>query len=44
MLKAVRGVMYDGAGLMDVGPELFILAAMTLVFLIIGAGMFSWNK
>jgi ABC-type multidrug transport system permease subunit len=44
MLKAVRSVMYDGAGLMDVGPELFILAAMTLLFLIIGAAMFSWNK
>ena len=44
MLKAVRSVMYDGAGLMDVGLELFILAAMTLLFLIIGAAMFSWNK
>ena len=44
MLRAVRRVMHDGAGLMDVGLELFILAAMTLVFLIIAATLFSWNK
>jgi len=44
MLKAARRVMQDGAGLMDVSLELFILAAMTLVFLIIGAALFSWNK
>ena len=44
MLNAARSIMHDGAGLMDVGLELFILAAMTLVFLIVGAGLFSWNK
>ena len=44
MLNAARSVMHDGVGLMDVGLELFILAAMTLVFLIVGTGLFSWNK
>jgi ABC-type multidrug transport system permease subunit len=44
MLKAVRKIMHDGAGLMDVGLELFILTTMTLAFLIIGASLFSWNR
>jgi len=44
MLRAVRSIMNDGAGLMEVWPELGILAAMTLAFLVIGSWMFSWNK
>jgi ABC-type multidrug transport system permease subunit len=44
MLKAVRRIMHDGAGLMDVSIEITILALMTLAFLIIGASLFSWNK
>jgi hypothetical protein len=36
--------MNDGAGLMDVGLEIIILSLMTLVFLTLGAFMFSWNK
>ena len=44
MLNAARKVMHDGVGIVDVSLELFILAAMTLVFLIVGAGLFSWNK
>ncbi len=44
MLKAARSVMHDGVGIMNVSLELCILAAMTLVFLIVGAGLFSWNK
>jgi hypothetical protein len=36
--------MHDGAGLMDVSLELTILTLMTLGFLSLGAGMFSWNK
>ena len=43
MLKAVRRIMHDGAGLMDVGLELAILTTMTLAFLIIGAALFSWE-
>ncbi|WP_373501880.1 ABC transporter permease [Desulfococcus sp.] len=44
MLRAVRGVMNDGAGLSDVGTELAILSAMTLIFLVLGSWMFSWNE
>jgi ABC-type multidrug transport system permease subunit len=44
MLRAVRGIMNDGAGLMDLGMEITALFAMTLFFLSIGAAMFSWNK
>jgi ABC-type multidrug transport system permease subunit len=44
LLKAARKIMHDGAGLMDVGLEIIILAVMTLAFLTTGAGLFSWNK
>ena len=44
ILTAVRKVMHDGAGIMDVGIEITILTLMTLVFLSLGAGLFSWNK
>jgi len=44
MLRAVRSIMNDGAGLMDLGIEMTALFAMTLIFLSIGAAMFSWNK
>lgn len=44
MLKAVRSIMNDGAGLLELGPQLGALLLMTIVFLSIGAAMFSWNK
>jgi ABC-type multidrug transport system permease subunit len=44
ILTAVRKIMHDGASLLDVGVEITILALMTLGFLSLGAGMFSWNK
>ena len=44
ILTAVRKIMHDGAGLMEVGVEITILTLMTLGFLALGAGMFSWNK
>jgi ABC-type multidrug transport system permease subunit len=44
MLTAARKVMHDGAGLMDVGPQILILSLMTLGFLMLGAALFSWNK
>jgi ABC-type multidrug transport system permease subunit len=43
LLSAVRKIMNDGAGLVDVFPELAILMGMTVLFLIIGAWLFSWN-
>jgi hypothetical protein len=36
--------MNDGAGLIDVAPELTVLTAMTLAFLAAGAWLFSWNR
>jgi ABC-type multidrug transport system permease subunit len=44
ILTAVRKIMHDGAGLMDVSVEITILTLMTLTFLSLGAVMFSWNK
>ena len=44
LLTGVRKIMNDGATLGDVGFELTILIAMTLIFLIVGASLFSWNK
>lgn len=44
LLGAVRRIMHDGAGLIDVGPQIIILATMTLCFLTAGALLFSWNQ
>ncbi len=44
LLRGVRKIMNDGATLVQVGPELTALVGMTLVFLIAGAMLFSWNK
>ncbi len=44
LLTAARKIMNDGAGLSDVMPELMILSAMTVVCLVIGASLFSWNE
>ena len=44
MLTAARKVMHDGAGLLDVGPQIIVLVLMTLGFLTLGAALFSWNK
>lgn len=40
---ATRAVMTDGASLLQVLPQISALAAMTLVFLTIGAVMFRWE-
>jgi ABC-type multidrug transport system permease subunit len=44
LLTGVRKIMNDGAGLVDVGYEVTLLTLMTLVFLVVGAMLFSWNK
>ena len=44
MLRAARKVMHDGAGLIDVSMEMTVLALMTLIFLVVGASLFSWSK
>lgn len=43
MLEAARAVTTDGAGLADVQSHLFILAAMTIGFLLLGSWMFNWG-
>ena len=44
MLTAVRRIMNDGAGLVDVLPEFTILGIMSIVFLGLGASLFSWTR
>jgi ABC-type multidrug transport system permease subunit len=44
MLTAARKVMHDGAGLIQISPEITILSLMTLGCLVLGAILFSWNR
>lgn len=44
LLSAARKIINEGQGLMAVMPEMGILGAMTLGFLLVGAAFFSWNK
>ena len=44
LLSAARKVMNEGAGLVAVMPEITVMCAMTLGFLLVGAAFFSWNK
>ena len=44
ILTAAREIMLDGAGLLDVAPQLAVLAGMTVVFLGIAATTFRWRQ
>jgi ABC-2 type transport system permease protein len=44
LLSGVRRIMNDGATLAEVGVEAGMLAGFTLLFLAVGASLFSWNK
>jgi ABC-2 type transport system permease protein len=44
MIRAARRIMNDGDTLVDVGLECTVLLLFTMVCLIIGASLFSWNK
>ena len=44
MLTAARKIMHEGAGLLQIGPEVAVLSMMTLGCLVLGAVLFSWNK
>lgn len=44
ILDSARAVMLDGAGLVDIMPNLVALAAMSVVFLFLGARVFRWNQ
>ena len=43
MISAARAIMNDGAGLLDVYPQLLILLGMSAVFFIIGSLSFRWE-
>lgn len=44
MLEAARAVMFDGAGIKDIAGHAAALAAMSALFLALGAGMFRWTR
>jgi ABC-type polysaccharide/polyol phosphate export permease len=43
VIAGARAIMIDGATLMDILPNLIVLAGMTAVFLAIGAYTFKWE-
>ncbi len=42
LVQAMREIMLDGAGLVDISDHLSILVLMSAVFLALGASLFSW--
>jgi len=44
MLTAARKVMNDGAGLLEIAPDLLVLMIMIMSFLVLGAALFSWSR
>lgn len=43
IVDAARSVMNDGAGILDIMPDLVVLLVMSLLFLLIGAMLFRWK-
>ncbi len=43
LLQGIRKITNDGASLVEVLPEMGILAGMTILFLSVGAFLFSWD-
>jgi ABC-type multidrug transport system permease subunit len=44
MVDAARAVMLDGAGLIQIAPDLAALAAMSGIYLALGAAFFRWRQ
>jgi ABC-type multidrug transport system permease subunit len=42
-IEAARKIMLDGAGLIQVAPNLLFLASLTAVFLVVSAALFKWE-
>lgn len=42
-IEGARKIMVDGAGLMDIMPNLLVLGGLTMVFLILSAVLFKWE-
>lgn len=43
MIEAARAIMNDGAGLVEVYPQLIVLGVMTVMFFLIGSLLFRWE-
>lgn len=41
--EAARAIMLEGVGLADVTPHLLVLAAMSIIFLLLGSWQFKWE-
>ena len=41
---AIRKIMLDGAGLIDVYPNILFLVASSLLFLILSSVLFKWDS
>jgi ABC-type multidrug transport system permease subunit len=44
LIQGSRAILNDGAGFAEIQQHLYILSAMTFVFLSFGAGFFRWQK
>jgi ABC-2 type transport system permease protein len=44
LVNGARSIMLDGAGLADIMPNLAALAAMSAVYLVLGATLFKWRQ
>lgn len=44
LINGARAIMLDGAGLQQIAPNLLALAAMSLVYLVLGAALFKWRQ
>jgi len=44
LLNGARAIMLDGAGLQQIAPNLLALAAMSVVYLVLGAALFKWRQ
>ncbi|MDR3417586.1 MAG: ABC transporter permease [Nevskia sp.] len=44
LVNGARAIMLDGAGLAQIAPDLMALAAMSAVYLFLGAALFRWRQ
>ena len=44
LINGARAIMLDGAGLSQIMPNLIALAAMSLLYLVLGAALFKWRQ
>ncbi len=43
IVEAARAIMLDGAGLLEIAPQMAVLAGMSLFFIAIGSWLFRWE-